>query len=132
MLSGMGGLSLEKLDVYQVALRVVAECDRLTVDGRGYAWWIVRDQLVRAAVSLIANIAEGNGETHPRERARFFTYARRSADECYACLDTMVALRLRTIEEVQPAKDLLKRVVEMLVRMIQKTGTLPRPPRSTP
>lgn len=41
----------------------------------------LRDQLIRAAMSVPTNIIEGNAHESPRERARFFRYALASASE---------------------------------------------------
>ena len=45
------------------------------------------DQLNRAAVSIAANIAEGNGRYGGRDRRNFFVIARASAHECLPLLE---------------------------------------------
>lgn len=65
----------ERLDVFRVALEVVAILDDVAEelpDGRGY----IRDQLRRAANSIPLNIAEGAGEFLPAERRRGSTASR--------------------------------------------------------
>ena len=44
------------------------------------------DQMIRAADSIVANIAEGYGRGVSRDGLRFFTFARSSADELEAHL----------------------------------------------
>jgi len=75
------------------------------------------DQLQRAATSIPLNVAEGAGEFSPAEKARFYRIARRSATECAAILDVCRKLKLATEEHYCVGRELLVRVVSMLVRM---------------
>lgn len=71
----------EKLDVYQLSLDFVVVADRIANSlpvGRAY----LKNQLLRAADSIPSNVAEGVGEFAPKEKARFYRIARRSAVEC--------------------------------------------------
>ena len=86
----------EKLDVYQVALDFALSADDVAQKlprGRSY----LKDQLLRAANSIAANIAEGVGEYSPAEKARFYRIARRSAVECASHL--LVSARLGLIQD---------------------------------
>ena len=69
---------------------------------------------------MMLNIAEGNGEHHGKERARFFTYSRRSAEECAACMDGLIEINAVPRDRTADGKSYVKRIVEMLVKMIQK------------
>ena len=65
-------------------------------------------------------LAEGAGEFAPREKARFYRIARRSAVECAAILD--VAARLGLVRAAQPqAREDLIRIVGGIVRLIQSS-----------
>ena len=46
----------------------------------------LRDQLHRAASSIVLNLAEGWGKTSPRDRCRFFDIAFGSLRECQALM----------------------------------------------
>ena len=81
--------------------------------GRGY----MRDQLRRAANSVVLNIAEGAGEFSPSEKARFYRIAKRSATEAAAQILVASRLDLTAHADARTARDLLHRVVSMLVRM---------------
>ena len=108
----------EKLDVYQIALVFVvtaAEVVRLLPPGRS----ALADQVNRAATSVVLNIAEGAGEFSPAEKARFYRMARRSATECAAALDVCRVLRLVEEKPLAVGREMLLRVVAMLVRMVQ-------------
>jgi len=67
------------------------------------------------------NIAEGAGEYSIDEKARFYRMAKRSATECAGILD--VCRRLQLLEEKRYVlgRELLIRIVSMLIKMAQKT-----------
>ena len=92
--------------------------------GRGY----LKDQLGRAALSIVNNTAEGAGEFKPSDKARFYRMACRSATECAAILDVCRQLEIadRTLRE--QGRELLLRIVSMLTRLAKthqrkKSGT---------
>ncbi len=106
----------ERLDVYQVAIEFVVLADRIVENlprGRAY----LTDQLRRAALSIPLNIAEGAGEYSANDKIRFYRIARRSATECAAILDVCKALKLVEPQILAPGRELLLRIVSMLVRM---------------
>jgi len=111
----------ERLDVFGVALDAVAILDELAEelpDGRGY----IRDQLRRAATSIALNIAEGDGEFAPAEKARFYRMARRSATECAGQVMVCRRLGLTDAPRVDGALDVLQRVIGMLVTLVRRCG----------
>jgi four helix bundle protein len=113
-------LDHEKLDVYRVALEFVVVADGIVEHlprGRAY----LSDQLQRAALSIPLNIAEGAGEYAVDEKARFYRMAKRSATECAGILN--VCQRLQLVEEKRytQGRELLIRLVAMLIRMAQKS-----------
>ena len=109
-------LFYQRLDVYQCAIRLLADCARLSADvPKGYA--PLADQLRRASLSIPLNIAEGTGRAQPADAARFYGIARGSAMECGAILDALAAVGMGEQEGLQDAAGLVVRVVEMLTRM---------------
>jgi four helix bundle protein len=107
----------EDLDVYAVALefvRFVRELVKRMPGGRTG----IDSQLTRAATSIPLNIAEGAGEYSPKDKARFYRIARRSATESAAALDVCVCLALAREPDVQPGRLLLRRIVSMLTKMV--------------
>ncbi len=109
----------EKLNVYQIAIEFVLFADEMGENlprGRFY----LKDQLQRAALSIPLNIAEGAGEYAVDEKIRFYRMAKRSATECAGVLH--VCYRLNLIEEnlYLNGRELLIRIVSMLIKMAQK------------
>jgi four helix bundle protein len=112
----------EKLDVYQLSLGFVSWATALlaVVKAGPDSSCEVRDQLDRASLSILLNIAEGNGKRPGRNRARYFDDARGSATECAACLDALVAKGLCGAERVMEGKGLLVRIASMLTRLVER------------
>jgi len=76
----------EKLEVYQKAVTFATDVAALTESfPRGY--YFLTDQLNRAALSIAANLAEGNGRFTKPDRKNFFTIARGSVQECVPLLE---------------------------------------------
>lgn len=76
----------ERLDVYQKSLDFAERITKLTEDFPKGTYFLA-DQLNRAACSITANIAEGNGRWHLKDRQHFFMIARGSAFECVPLLE---------------------------------------------
>lgn len=77
----------------------------------------MKDQLRRAALSIALNIAEGAGEFRPREKARFYRMARRSAHECRALYDAIETLDLVAIPHLARGRDQLDELIGQLTRL---------------
>ena len=105
----------ERLEVYQRALDFVTAAQtiraHLPAGNQGLS-----DQLHRAAMSIVLNIAEGAGEFARKEKVRFYRIARRSATECAAILDLSQRLGVST-PVVGAARVQLQTIVAMLVAL---------------
>mgnify|MGYP005857890421 CR=1 FL=1 len=90
--------AFEKLQVYQKA---VAFADAVCTLTRGFTrgYFFLADQLNRAALSISANIAEGNGRFTKADRRNFFGIARGSVQECVPLLE--LASRQKLLEPQQ-------------------------------
>src|SRR5213592_4617760 len=108
----------EKLDVYREAIDFCGWADDFLAAISAKA--AAKDQLDRASMSIPLNIAEGNGKFSARDRARFLEMARGSALECAACLDVLLVRKLTTEQQVEPQKEKLVRIVQMLVGLLKK------------
>ena len=105
-----------KLDVYQRALDLLERVDQIydsMPPGRAH----LKDQLDRAATSIVLNIAEGAGEFSKDEKQRFYRMARRSATETAAILDILDRRKAVDVVAIKSARELLVRVVSMLARL---------------
>ncbi len=114
-------LNFQKLDVYQAAVQFLALVYDVVdaLPPRGHAERA--DQLVRAAESVIRNIAEGSGRWSDADRAKHYKIARGEAMECAASFDVMRLRKVVDDEAYQRAIELLERVVGMLTKMFGTT-----------
>jgi four helix bundle protein len=110
----------EKLKVYREALRFVAWVHPLLE--RLPAKVAAKDQLDRAATSIVLNLAEGNGKRSHPDRCRYFDSARGSGVECAACLDVLQVKKLVSLDEVAAGKVILLEVVSMTAGLLARFG----------
>jgi len=109
-------LDANKLHVYAVALELHALCSTLVAALNR----IVRDQLERASLSVVLNIAEAGGRRSRRDKARYYAIARGSATEVAALLDVLTMRRLPPPSAILTGRRLAIRIVQMLTRMDQR------------
>ena len=109
--------AFEKLLVYQKAVAFAdAVCSLTKEFPRGY--FFLADQLSRAALSVAANIAEGNGRFTKANRRNFFGIARGSVQECVPLLELASRQKLLASVRHQQLKDGLEEIARMLSGLI--------------
>lgn len=89
----------EEIGAWQKAYAATMRIYRVTEDGRFSRDFGLRDQIRRASVSVMANIAEGHGRRSNIEFANFLNIARGSAHEVQSHL--YIAKALGYIEETE-------------------------------
>jgi four helix bundle protein len=122
----------EKLDVYSAARDFTVFTRELLARGVSRGRPDLAEQLQCASASISLNIAEGAGEFAAKEKARFYRIARRSATECAAILDQLVDWSLLKDEETRAGKELLERMVSMLIRLARTQEALAPKESRTP
>ena len=109
--------AFEKLVVYQKAVNFAdAICTATEQFPRGYGF--LADQLNRAALSISANLAEGNGRFTKADRKNFFGIARGSAQECVPLLELALRRKHLSPEDQAELKDQLEEIARMLSGLI--------------
>jgi four helix bundle protein len=115
------GNSVERLEGYRLALELATVAPALVP--RGHA--ALRDQIDRAAASVVLTLAEGWGRWQPREKAHFYNIARGSALEVAAGVDVIEARGLAPHEAYVSARalaDRLARILTGLIRSVERRG----------
>jgi four helix bundle protein len=104
------------LRAYQLAFDVAAELQSLTRGWPSFERWSIGQQLVRAAGSIGANVAEAEGRWHSKDRARFLLVARGSIFETRHWLYLAKAAGLLVDESYTERLDELGRLTNGLIR----------------
>jgi len=113
----------EKLNVYKLALEFVNLCFKLTENFNNKIQFSIGDQLRRASLSIVTNIAEGRGRRHTKEKKQFFQTSLASCFECVAILT--VCVNYNQIDK-ENFEDLYKRcfiLSKMLSKLIKSVNT---------
>jgi four helix bundle protein len=106
-----------KLEVYHVACEFYVMSWKLCDERIEYRDSFVRLQLLRAAQSIKLNISEAAIEYKPKEKARMYRLARRSACECAAILDDFPQTIGVSEADLEPYYKLLTRISNMLTKL---------------
>lgn len=110
-------LSFQRLDVYQRAVQFLALATEIVEElPRGHSERA--DQLLRAAESVLRNIAEGAGRWSKADSAKHYKIARGEAMECAASLDVLRLRQLLSATHYERGISLLEGVVAMLTKML--------------
>lgn len=113
----MSYFSFEDLEVWKKGCRVAVEVCSLLRDSRERG---LRDQMMRAAVSVSSNIAEGAERSTPRDFARFLDIARGSAAELRTQLDIAVRAEMVPGDSANELIMELKEISSMLHSLSQQ------------
>ncbi|HUE17452.1 MAG TPA: four helix bundle protein [Planctomycetaceae bacterium] len=113
--------AFEKLLVYQQAVDFADQiCLRTEHFPRGYGFLV--DQLNRAALSMAANIAEGNGRFTVRDRKNFFGIARGSVQECVPILEFGASSQSSSFHRARASQNTARRNRSHAQRLNQGIG----------
>jgi four helix bundle protein len=116
----------EDLHTWQAArelVKMIYEVTNLPAFNRDFG---LRDQIRRAAVSVMSNIAEGFGAGSDAEFVKFLGYARRSNAEvqsqCYAALDQKYLTETH-FQELYTKANILERQINTLITYLHHPKT---------
>jgi len=109
----------EEIQAWQKAREITKKIYSMSNKNEFSKDFSLRDQMKRASVSIMANIAEGHGRRTTTEFANFLNIARGSAIELQSHL--YVALDLKYIEqtEFKEAYEMLDEVSRMVLSLAQ-------------
>ena len=106
--------SFEGLRVYKATRQLVKDVYVLVNKLPTIENFALSSQIRRAIVSVKANIAEGSGRNHPKDKAHFIDMAYGSLMETYSELETAADLGYVTTDELKTIKPQIIDIGKML------------------
>ena len=113
----MTARSYRELDVWRVGMDLAEQTYRLTRLFPRAEEYRLTSQLVRAAASVVANVAEGNARATRRDYARHVAIARGSLAETETFLLLARRLEMAPLDAIDPVLALADRVGRMLTSL---------------
>lgn len=110
-----------QLDVWWKAKELVGEIYKITENFPTNEKYGLTSQMRRAAVSVMANIAEGSKKKSLKEKKRFYEIADTSLEEVKSYLYLCFDLKYITQEQGEKVIDLARQVGRMLNHLTNKT-----------
>ncbi|KKQ53884.1 MAG: S23 ribosomal protein [Candidatus Woesebacteria bacterium GW2011_GWC1_38_13] len=83
-------------------------------------YWELKDQLLRAALSVCLNIAEGSAKYSDKDFKRYLENSLGSINECFACIDIAFENELISNEDFLILKTMSESVAKQLGGLIKK------------
>jgi four helix bundle protein len=106
----------EKLITYQKARIVNKKIQKLLIEKKINSF--LRDQLYRASISMVINIAEGTGKLSKNDRKNFYVISRGSVFECASLLEIFCDENIINMSELNILKSDLEEISRLLSGLI--------------
>jgi four helix bundle protein len=114
-----GFKKFEEIKAWQKARKATKKVYEITIDGKFAKDFGLRDQIRRAAVSVMANIAEGQGRNSDKEFANFLNIAHGSLAETQSHLYIALDLEYLNEKDFEQIYDLLDEVGKMTMSLMK-------------
>ena len=118
--------NFEKLEVYQLAENIADKIWGIVIKWDGFAKNTVGGQIVRAADSIGANIAEGAGRGTFKDNKRFVRIARGSLNETKHWLRRAFKRSLLTSDQIDALKSVMDELAPRLNAYLNSLGKVPQ------
>ena len=122
----MAATAFKKLDVYGLSEELAERIWKLVLDWNALARDTVGKQMIRAADSIGANIAEGAGRGSFQDNRRFIRIARGSLNETMHWLRRAYARNLVNEEQVESIRPLIDELAPRLNAYLKSIGAQQR------
>lgn len=116
-------MELRELEVYNLSEKLSDTTWDIVIKWDYFAKETIGKQLVRAADSIAANIAEGYGRYHYKENKNFCYFARGSLEETKIWLRKSIRRDLIDQSKHQELFDIIKKLPRLLNSYIKSIGT---------
>lgn len=123
----MHATSHRELDVWKLSMELARDIYSVARNIPKQEEYRLTGQMIRAAISIAANIAEGHARATRKEYAHFISISKGSASEP----ETLVLLardtELLTSDQTSPVLEKIERVARMLTRLYLRLREPPNP-----
>jgi len=106
----------EKLIAYQKARDTNKKIQKLLIEKKTNLF--LRDQLYRASISMVINIAEGTGKLSKNDRKNFYVISRGSVFECASLIELLYDENIITKNDLNSLKSDLEEISRLLSGLI--------------
>jgi len=113
--------SLTNLDVYNLAEKL---SDKIWDDYDNWSWKVQKTvglQIIDSSDSIAANIAEGYGRFTPKDRKKFYLYARGSFEETKTWLRKLIRRKILNAKQIKEYTLIINELGPKLNSFINKT-----------
>jgi four helix bundle protein len=114
-----GFKKFEEIKAWQKARKTTKKVYEITSDGKFAKDFSLRDQIRRSCVSIMANIAEGQGRNSDKEFANFLNFAHGSLAETQSHLYIALDLDYLNQIEFKEIYDLLEEIAKMTMALMK-------------
>ena len=116
------GFDFEKLNVYQKALDFIDKIFEIVKNLPREYRYSLGDNLLRAALSVANNLAEGNGKKSKLEKNRYFGTSLDSTRECISVFNVFKRQSLIKEDNYQEVRSDAKEITSMIWGLINSKG----------
>ncbi|MGB0929297.1 MAG: four helix bundle protein [Chitinophagales bacterium] len=115
-------LTLNKIESYMIAFKLSNYVWKIVMKWDKFAQWTVGKQYVTAIDSISANIAEGFGRYHKKDKIKFYRYSTGSLQESLDWTRKAIVRKLITQEEKEYITTELQKLPKSLNHLIKFTN----------
>ncbi len=115
-------LTLGKIDAYMIAYNLSNYVWEIVLQWEDFAKWTVGKQYTEAIDSISANIAEGFGRYHKKDKVKFYRYSFGSSEESRDWTRKSAVRGLLTQEQIEHIVGELDKLPKAINQLIQYTN----------
>jgi four helix bundle protein len=117
----MNYLKINDIEAYNIGFNFSNKVWDLVIVWSYLAQKTIGAQFIDAADSISANIAEGFGRYHKKDKIKFYHYSRGSVLECVDCLEKSKVRNLITPEQYNDLRNELEKLPKAINSLIKYT-----------
>ncbi|MCD4681385.1 MAG: four helix bundle protein [Bacteroidales bacterium] len=115
-------LKLNDINAYKIAFNLSNSVWDIVIEWDWFAKKHVGGQFVEAVDSISANLAEGFGRYHKKDKIKFYRYSQGSIKECFDWNEKSKMRKLLTDEQYQHILEELQKLPQEINHFIQFTN----------